>query len=492
MRKQLLLFFTSFMLVSPRLIAQTFEWAKAENSVGSSFLVRDRMGNFYTAISDQFVSKYNPIGNLMWQKSIIGFGVRGIDVDSVGNLYMVGMFYGTVAMDNFNLTSDGGHSNSYVAKLNTTGVVQWISRSHSNDSESLDGMTLDKQGNAIIIGRFFDIISFDGFTFNGPQTNQVFLVKYSANGTCIWAKHIESWTFSGGANGPEIKSDKLGNTYISGHYTNHATFDSITINAHGEYDQDVFLAKIDSSGKFQWANVLGGNSQEISGKMDVDIVGNIYISGYYSSAQAHFGNSILTTGYFDYFTAKYNADGDCEWAKKMDAGTICAAIDGYYTNSPGLITKYDNQGNLKWTKTVTGANNNAMVAIDGTIYVTGSYSGTVTFDTCILSNANTQMYIAKLGAPIITTGVRQPPAKNEFSIFPNPSGSIVTIITSIDDSQDPFIVKINDASAHCVYYEEMRDASKQIDLSHLSKGIYFVELYSPKPAQSKSLKLILR
>lgn len=498
--KKILLVTFCFLFVHSK--AQTFEWAKSCNSSATSFMVRDKGGNFYVA-DNQGVAKYNPIGNFIWQQPVTGFGIRGIDVDSIGNLYVTGIFYGTVTLGGFTLTSDPDNNNIYLAKYNPAGIVQWISRSHNSswtpNNISSDAITVDKQGNPIIIGRFTDSLRLDAFTFKAPETNQVFLAKYSPSGICLWAKHLISDSFDGGYNGPKIKSDKSGNTYISGHFINWAIFDSIEIYPHGNLDQDIFLTKIDASGNFLWAKVLGGNLEEISGPMDVDSIGNTYISGYFSSAPTYFGSYTLTTNWDGYFTAKYDTDGNCLWAKYASADVICAANDGYYTNYPDYIRKYDTLGNLQWTKNVTGATNNAMVAVNTDVYITGSYNGSVYFDTCALNSTSNQMYIAKLGNPIIVTNIKEKESNAVFSVYPNPTSRIITINISPTSPKQSFTLKVNNSLGKTVYFENLKEISgsytKQIDLSALSKGIYLVELQSntrDNAASKQVTKLVLQ
>lgn len=485
--KKLLLFIVFYLLFSNSINAQTFQWAKAGNASSASFIVKDKTGNFYAVITG-YIAKYDPIGNLIWQKPITGFGINGIDVDSIGNLYVTGNFYGTVIFGSYTLTSDPDVSNVYLAKFNPLGTIEWVARSFNTYSSAIpDAITVDKQGYPIIIGRFTDTLKLDSFVFDAPLTNQVFLAKYSPTGVCLWAKHLISDSFDGGYNGPEIKSDKAGNTYISGHFMGNAQFDSIQFSSHQFYsplDQDIFLTKIDASGNFLWVKTLGGNSQEISGLMDVDSLGNSYISGYFSSATAYFGSYTLTTGSYSYFTTKYDHNGNCLWTKYGNANVICAANDGYYINAPGLITKYDSLGSLQWTKTVSSATNNAMVAVNTDVYLTGSYTGSVSFDTCVLSSTSNQMYIAKLSnpAPPIITNIKETESSTVFSIYPNPSGNVVTVSIQSTNPKDIFQLKVTNALSQNVYSEAIKEISgsftKQIDLNQLPKGIYFVELQS--------------
>lgn len=467
--------------------AQTFEWAKVGNGSIATRIVRDIAENLYV-IDNQGVAKYNPIGNFTWQQNITGTDcvITGIAVDTLNNLYVTGYFGGTIDIGTNILVSEaGGNGNTFLVKYNANGIIQWITRSHSNGDSDADGITVDKQGNILIIGRFLDSLRLDSFVFQAPLTSQVFLAKYSSSGVCLWAKHLISDSFDGGSNGPKIKSDKLGNTYISGHFISYALFDTIHIYAHGgQYDEDIFLTKIDASGNFLWAKALGGNLQEISGPMDVDSLGNTYISGYFSSAPTYFGGYTLTTNWAGYFTAKYDTDGNCHWAKHGNANAICAANDGYYTNAPGLITKYDTLGSLQWTKTVSGASNNAMAAVNTDVYLTGSYTGSVNFDTCALSSTSNQMYIAKLSNPDppIITNLKETENSIIFSVYPNPTGNTVTVSIQSTNHKNSFPLKITNTLSQIVYSETIKEITgsytKQIDLNSLPKGIYFLELQS--------------
>jgi hypothetical protein len=500
--KKLLFFTFCFLYVHTK--AQIFEWSKAGNSNGVNSMVRDKPGNIY--VGGQFVTKYDPIGNFIWQQNIIAYGVKGIVSDSIGNVYTTGVFGGTLTIDTITLTSDYGYNNMYLAKFNSSGNIQWVKQSHSNGFSGTDAITIDKQGNPIIIGRFNDSLRLDSFIFDAPLTSQIFLAKYSPSGVCLWAKNLGSGSFGGGGNGPKIESDKLGNTYISGHYSgDSAQFDNINIIPYhySNYSgHDIFLAKIDSLGNFLWVKNIGGLGQEVSGPMDVDSLGNIYLSGYFSSAPAYFGNYTLTTNFESYFTAKYDTDGNCLWAKYGNENVICAANDGYYTNAPGLITKYDSLGSFQWTKTVSGAVNNAMVANNTDVYITGSFNGSVSFDACALNSTSNQMYIAKLSTPDspIITNLKETENNAIFSVYPNPSRNVVTVSIQSTNPKDIFQLKVTNALSQNVYSEAIKEItgsfSKQIDLSMLPKGMYFIELQSnssdSQQMQTEVKKIVLQ
>lgn len=262
MKKPLLCFlFLAFLFSVAK--AQSFQWVTSDTLPSSNFIVRCDSGNIYVA-GGRFISKYNASGALTWQQQIFGGGVSGIASDTSENLFVCGVFGSSFTAGNYYFTAPGGYGSTFLLKYDRNGIIQWAERTYNNADANADGMTIDKQGNPIIIGRFLDSLQINNFVLDAPLTNQVFLVKFSSNGICQWAKHLISDSFGGGGYGPKIESDKLGNSFIAGYFYDQLKFDTFQLSAHGGQFEDVFLAKIDSSGNFQWVKTLGGASTRIS------------------------------------------------------------------------------------------------------------------------------------------------------------------------------------------------------------------------------------
>jgi hypothetical protein len=471
----------SVILLCGQCFSQNFEWAKQGNESYAYQIARTPTA-LYTA-STTLISKFDLHGSPIWHRGVSGGGIVGINADSIGNLYVLGNYGSQVIIGSDTLTASGSHANIFVAKYDSLGTVQWVSRTYSNGDAFPAGISINQFGNPLIVGIFLDSLQIGSFVFDSPATRQCFLAEYNSNGVCIWAKHIEAWSFQSGNANPKIRSDKNGNSYVSGDFYNHATFDSFILPAHtaiSPYDCDIFLAKLDSSGNFLWARNLGGDFQEITGSFDVDDLGNAYITGYFSSAPAYFGNDSLSTANYDFFTAKYDTDGNCLWAKFGDAGNICAASDGYYTNTPNFISKYDSLGNFQWSKSVPGAMNMAMCSDSNSVYLTGSYNGTVSFDTCVLSSSGNQMFLAKIGISQSPMAIKDVVTEDNLQIYPNPGyGRFTLSYTSIAKK----IVRlcIYNSLGECIYQEnnpaENSELKKEIIFDNPVSGIYLVELF---------------
>ncbi len=176
-------------------------------------------------------------------------------------------------------------------------------------------------------------------------------------------------------------------------------------------------------------------------KICVDCLGNVYMTGTYSTPTISFGSFILTNvnainDTFDIYIAKYDPNGNVLWAKSIGgrsddfAGSVTTDsfgnvyLVGYFwsdsiifesitlTNIQGhngagdiFIAKYDSTGNILWAKSAGGYGNDAAIAVStdfiGNVYVAGGFqSSSITFGTTTLTNSDTinqvlYLFIAK-------------------------------------------------------------------------------------------------
>jgi hypothetical protein len=319
-----------------------------------------------------------------------------------------------------------------------------------------------------------DSLQIESFVFDAPETNQVFLAKFSGlTGNCIWAKHIAGDSFGGGSIGPKLKCDIHGNGYVAGKFLFWAQFDT-TYLAASDGIQDAFISKFDTNGDFTWIKTMGGTADEDVYSLDVDRVGNSYFSGYYGGTSASFDSFVLSGSPMDnYFTVKYDADGNCKWAKLESSSRIAAYDSGYFCNT-GFLSKYDSAGTLIWNKVISGANNKAILPVNDEIYVAGSFNGTVAFDTITLSVSSSTLFISKIGWPGVSTNI--PELHYEaFEVYPNPTSN--TVFYKVKGKEDCKIV-VYSITGQTLYEEVINNSSPvfagQIDLGAFSKGLYYL------------------
>ncbi|MBA2610375.1 MAG: T9SS type A sorting domain-containing protein [Bacteroidetes bacterium] len=297
----------------------------------------------------------------------IGDGYGGNDVgycaklDAVGNIYVIGTFEGMVDFDpsllssylSTSLGAPTGPNNKdvFFAKYSPTGNLIWIKSIGSISDEDGNYLDISPNGNITIAGSFYGTVDFDpspataNLTVPAPK---FFLAQYDANGNYLWANAI-CYTSIAGFTG--LNSDASGNLLVSGFFSSSNDFDPsaavATLSPTTNAFSDVFIAKYDGSGNYLWAKNVGGTSYDQCNSQVVDNLGNLYITGTFSST-ADFDPSTATSnlvsaGQKDIFMAKYDAAGNYLWAKSIGSANYEAC---------GMITK-DNAGNIYLTGVYT-------------------------------------------------------------------------------------------------------------------------------------------
>ncbi len=311
----------------------------------------------------------------------------------------------------------------------------WAKNAIGSSSELGFGITTDGLGNIYIVGEFSSSNStFGSYTLTNSGNRDMFLVKYDPFGNVIWAKSAGGTEDDAGIS---ICTDTEGNIYCTGYfYSPSITFGSTTLNNLGM--ANVFIVKYDPTGNVVWAKGAGGNNQDIGRSITTDGVGNIYVTGGFTSATITFGNITLTKvnnpyDYQDIFIAKYNSNGNVIWAKS--AGSLYSdqgfgittdkennifltgsfmgpsiTFGNFTLNCPEgsycpFITKYDPSGNVKWAKSATnnfGRDESYGITTDtdGNAYITGKFSSySITFGSITLANSSlnggTDLFIVK-------------------------------------------------------------------------------------------------
>ncbi|MHA1150490.1 MAG: SBBP repeat-containing protein [Promethearchaeota archaeon] len=198
------------------------------------------------------------------------------------------------------------------------------------------------------------------------------LIKYDNLGNFKWYKTLGGIYGDNEQNGYDIEIDSSDNIYVVG-------FTGIS----GNPDTDVLIAKYNTMGDLQWYSSWGGTGTDKGFELELDELGNIYITGFTKS----YGE-----GGSDMVLLKFNSTGNCSWYRTLGGGNddegrsiILDDVGNIYitgnTKSYGaqltdvLIAKYDNSGNRLWNYTWGEYDDDAGFGIDidnlGNLYVVG-------------------------------------------------------------------------------------------------------------------------
>ncbi len=281
-----------------------------------------------------FVTKINALGDvLVYSTYLAGGGGMAVAVDAAGNAYVAG----DASTVDFPVTpgafqtSPSGFDIS-VTKLNATGsALIYSSRFGGQEDDHARSIALDANGNAYVTGWMVCRSSSCTFpTVNafqpayGGGNNDAFLTKLNASGSAL----VYS-TFLGGGQilnatddwAEGVAVDGAGSAYVTG-YTYSPDF-PVTPGAFqpNRVGLDAFITKFSTDGRsLVYSTFFGGNGQDMGRAIAVDAAGNAYIAGETTSQDNPFTTSndglpvtpgaFQTTGSFDAFVAKLNAQGN--------------------------------------------------------------------------------------------------------------------------------------------------------------------------------------
>jgi hypothetical protein len=373
--------------------------------------------------------------NWNWVRSIGGDGsdsISGLASDGSGNVYVTGYFQNTNVMGTNTLVAPQYAQNIFVAKYDAKGLIQWARQAGGTKYDTPTGIVSDSQGNVYITGYFSSSNAAFGpyiLTNQTANSEDLFLAKYDNKGSVLWALS------AGGTRDDESRAmtiDADDNLLIVGN------FDSSTINLGGLVitnigGTDILVAKFNPQGQLLWARTAGYSGSHEGNAVAVDAARNVYIAGEIW-IRIRFGQIELDTHFdHDTFLAKYNANGELQWARQLNAFSIAIArnlavdangdviMSGYFDQTCDFdnlmvvahgghdvfLAKFNPSGNAIWAESLGGPGMDIprSLTVDAArnIYLTGSFEQTADFG----------------GVTLTTSGKR-----NVFIVACDPSGRV--------------------------------------------------------------------
>jgi len=298
---------------------------------------------------DVLVAKYDSLGEQLWDKTLGGQGTDegySVIVDSSDNIIVCGLtrVYGTSLYQ------------LLVAKYNSSETLLnlqllWNKKLGGSVEDMGYGVAIDSSDNIIVCG----------WTLSGNAgLSDLLVAKYNSSGVLQWDKTL------GGSDNERaygVTVDSLDNIIVCGR-----------TNSDGEGDDDVLVAKYNSSGVLQWDKTLGSIYYNNAFGVAVDSLDNIIVCG--DTSPSIFANQI------DILVAKYNSSGVLQWDKKLvgvnqnkqdyGRGVTIDSLDniivcGTTTNNAGtfdfLVAKYNSSGVLQWDKTLGSIYNDRALGV---------------------------------------------------------------------------------------------------------------------------------
>jgi hypothetical protein len=358
----------------------------------SSDIIRRSLNNTTGSFgaNNGILVKYTSEGNFLWVAQIGGTQSSsnsiscGVVSDNNNNVYITGNFNGDLDIyDAFNFkrkslnTGDINNIYDFLIKYDEHGDFIWASK--MGVCETADNIVanaiisyidIDQFNNLYVTGYFNDLTfkiydtsdklikTMDNTTGTFGPFN-MFLIKYSPKGDCLWATKtggkLNSYDIANGVN-----IDLNNNIYISGNFndtqlnifnadnsigktlTNPNTVVNITdgIFSTGPFVSNIgVIIKYNSNGECLWATKMGGKTISNDGFISTsfDKLNNVYAIGYFT----------------DDIVNIYNSSNNISKTVKNTTNT-----NGQQNNV--VVVKYDKNGNVLWVN-----NNGGLQVISG-------------------------------------------------------------------------------------------------------------------------------
>ena len=278
--------------------------AIAIDSAGNAYVTGDTRSDKFPVTSGAFDPSYNDLEEVIvfklnhnGSKLVYSTYIGGNDtdrpydiaVDSIGNAFITGY---TRSIDfptilGSNDTSFNDDRDVIILKLNPMGSGLIYSTFIGDIEEEIGyGIVIDTSGNAYVTGYTRSTnfpVTQNAYDMSHNGSLDVFALKLSQDG-----KKLVHSTFIGGSNsdiGRDITIDSLDNVYVTGGtYSSDFPTTPNAFNRSSENRNEIFVFKLNKTGsQLLYSTYIPGNELDEGYGIDVDPVGNTYITGHTTS-----------------------------------------------------------------------------------------------------------------------------------------------------------------------------------------------------------------
>jgi len=420
--------------------------------------------------SDIYVAKLNTNGSWIWAVSAGGnLDDVGLSVSlcGEGNIHLTGFFQGTASFGSTQLSSMGNSHDIFVAKLDEEGNWLWALRAGGTETDNGTRIAVDSAGNSYLTGFFKGNAGFGATNLTSSGYQDIFVAAVDPGGNWLWAKRAGGPDASSGYDdaGFGLAVDSLGNIFLTGCFLGTADFGSVTLVANTQFP-DLFVARLDPLGNWNWAIQTGGSYPIISSGLALGDISTIYLAGKFSDTAVFDSVTLTSLGGMDIFVAKIDPEGN--WLEAISAG---------------------GDGDDRGLDLVCGGL--------GSIYVTGGFFSSAVFGPFTIdSEGVNDVFVAKLSMGVdiveeLTPGMTENTAL--YGAWPNParSGENVSIKAKLAERQNGTL-SLFDLRGQIVSTHPLHGGVQQIRLktSGLGSGVYFYQLRTNEVKLVKKLVIV--
>ena len=309
-----------------------------------------------------------------WAASITGqpISIMHTATNAKGETYVSSSFSGNVTFSGGSLQVKSSPTTNdwFLAKLTSTGQWTWAKQASSSNSMILShDLIFAPSGDMLLVGELRGTVPFTDFQAKQPlrskaSTSDAMLLELDAQGLFKKVENFHSNT-SGLDRVQALATEPQGNSYVAGVFSGTLVLGSITLSVP---EQGLFVAKIDTQGKWLWAQQAAfspkSNANAESKDIAFDSKGNVYLTGLFRTS-LQLGSNLTLSGSSNreqLFVAKLDNKGAWSWSK---TGTVTPL--------------YKNIGSVNVPSIQVGSNDN--------IYIVGSFQGVLSMGSTSLTSS---------------------------------------------------------------------------------------------------------
>lgn len=280
--------------------------------------------------TDIWLSKLDPSGNIIWQKSIGGSSIdigTGLSELSNGNLIISGY----TSSSNGDIPSNNGNFDVLLICTSSNGDILWTKIFGGAQVDLCYSQLQTKDGGFVLGGGSY---SNDGDVTGNHGDQDFWVLKTDSTGNLLWQQS------SGGSDIDvcySLAKDKEENIFACG-TTKSSNGD--VINQHGNYD--LWIIKYDPLGKILWSKAYGGTNYETAQTILIDSHQKILIGGYTRSSNS---DVIVNYGFGDSWIIQIDGEGNLLKQKNFGGSgsdnlySILETADGGYLLTSGTTSR---------------------------------------------------------------------------------------------------------------------------------------------------------
>lgn len=420
--------------------------------------------------------KFDTAGNLIFTKTIANRATaREMLVDANGDIYFTISFVDQLTYENTVLSFATNGLSHMLVKLNADGALLWYLAPNIENSfvSDLGSIALDANQNIWM--------AYDDF-------QNSYLQKLNPNGMILQTIVQDDVPLVSA-----ITTDALGNIYTAGSCSGlNANFNGSS--ATENFDYNTYVAKYNANGSLQWVRFIEDITCS-SPQLAVKNTDEIYLATQNFLPHTLDGISVAgpNTGGTDFLLGKLNSNGTWQWVREVpNAGSFELGSRAALAVAPNgtVFLAGSTSGTISWADNVSTTateQSGVILALTGTGTVSGakvlSTDGTSRFD-AVATDSENRIYVSGYARTAFNNGyvfssttgrvvsdfldITEAQLDN-ISIYPNPTTSILQFGTPISGQ-----LAIYDTTGIRVWSGQ--GTFSEIDVNHLAVGMYLLKI----------------